>query len=74
MQYTQKTLEQYFVEFGITDPDRKAMLLPSITDLIYDRNIHVINFEKETDEYKRNQIEQGIIELDIQIKNQFETL
>ena len=51
MQYTQKSLEQYFAEHGVTDADAKAKLLPLITDLIYDRNMHVVELEKEEDEY-----------------------
>lgn len=73
MKHTQKTLEQYFVEFGVTDADKKAKLLPLITDLIYDRNMHVINLEAEADEYKKHQIQEGIAELEDEIKRQFES-
>ncbi|MBU4315062.1 hypothetical protein KJ673_01515 [Patescibacteria group bacterium] len=73
MTHTQKTLEQYFAELGVTDADKKTKLLPLITDLIYDRNMHVVNLEAETDEYKKHQIEEGIAELEGEIKRQFES-
>ncbi|MBT3230764.1 hypothetical protein HN358_03210 [Candidatus Uhrbacteria bacterium] len=72
MQYTQKSLEQYFAEHGVTDADAKAKLLPLITDLIYDRNMHVVELEKEEDEYKIKQIQEGITDLEDEIKRQFE--
>lgn len=74
MPYTQKTLEQYFAEFGISDTQVKTRLLPFVTDLIYDRNMHVVKLDEETDEYKRKQIEDGIGELEAEIKTQFENL
>ncbi|EKD47197.1 MAG: hypothetical protein ACD_66C00177G0004 [uncultured bacterium] len=70
---TQKSLEQYFAEYGVTDADKKAKLLPLITDLIYDRNMHVVNLETEADEYRKHQIEEGIAELEDEIKRQFES-
>lgn len=69
----QKSLEQYFTEYGVTDADKKAKLLPLITDLIYDRNMHVVNLEAESDEYKKHQIQEGIAELEDEIKRQFES-
>ncbi len=74
MNYTQKTLEQYFAEFGVSDIQVKTMLLPFVTDLIYDRNMHVVKLDMETDEYRRKQIEDGISELEAEIKTKFENL
>lgn len=74
MEYTQKSLEQYFEEHGVTDADAKAKLLPLITDLIYDRNMHVVELEKAEDEYKQKQIQEGIAELEDSIKNQFSSI
>lgn len=75
MDYTQKSLEQYFEEYGVADADTKAKLLPLITDLIYDRNMHVVGLEKfQGDEYKRKQLEEGIAELEDSIKNQFASI
>lgn len=74
MPHEQKSLEQYFTEHNITDADAKAKLLPLITDLIYDRNMHVVGLEKfKDDEYKLKQLEEGIAELEDSIKQQFET-
>ncbi len=74
MEYTQKSLEQYFEEFGVKDADAKAKLLPLITDLIYDRNMHVVGLEKfKDDEYKHKQLEEGIADLEDVIKRQFES-
>jgi len=71
MTYIQKSLEQYFAEYQITDSDAKAKLLPLITHLIYDRNMHIVKLEKESDDYKRKQIEEGITDLEGAIKRQF---
>ncbi|MBD3311765.1 MAG: hypothetical protein GF349_04735 [Candidatus Magasanikbacteria bacterium] len=62
-EYTQKSIESFFSDYNVTDPDLKAKLLPELTDIIYDYNMHIVNLEKETDEYKRNQIMVGIKEL-----------
>lgn len=72
MENAQKSLEQYFEAHGITDADAKAKLLPLITDLVYDRNLHIVRIEKENDEYKKQQLLEGIKELDDEIKRQFE--
>jgi len=63
-QLKQKSIEQYFADYNISDPDQKAKILPEITQLIYDRNVYVVQAEKEDDEYKRQQIVNDAIELD----------
>jgi hypothetical protein len=68
----QKSIELFFEEYGVADPDIKARLLTEITDIIYDYNMHVINLEKETDDYKRNQILEGIKEVEAKIKESIE--
>ena len=70
---TQKSIELFFQEYGVTDPDVKARLLPMVTDIIYDYNMHIIELEKETDEYKKKQIVTGTEELTEKIKEIFET-
>ena len=45
----QKSIELFFQEYGVENPDVKARLLTEITDIVYDYNMHVINLEKETD-------------------------
>jgi len=64
----QKSIEQYFADFNITDPDLKAKLLPEITRIIYDRNIYVVEAEKQENLYKKNQILNDVMELDNKIK------
>lgn len=71
MNYEQKSLEQYFAQYGVMGADKKAKLLPLITDLIYDRNMHVVAWEKEQDDYHKKQIETGIVELEDEIDRQF---
>jgi len=63
----QKSIEQYFADYNITDPDQKAKLLLEITEIIYDRNIYVIQAEKEEEEYKKNQILKDVQEMDKKI-------
>lgn len=70
-EYTQKTIESFFEQYGITDPDLKAKILPEVTDIIYDYNMHVVSYEKELDEYKRSQILTGLQELDDKIREVF---
>ena len=69
---TQKSIEQYFAEHNITDPDLKAKILPEITAIIYDRNLLVVQAEKEDDEYKKQQITNDVNEMDKTIKETFE--
>jgi len=58
----QKTIESFFEEYGITDPDEKAKLLPEVTDIIYKYNMAVVRFEQEADKYKKGQAEVGVKE------------
>jgi len=64
----QKPIEQYFADFSIADPDAKVKLLPEITEIIYDRNVYVVEAEKEAEEYKKNQILNDVTEMDNKIK------
>lgn len=67
----QKNLEQYFQEYRVIDPDLKIKILPEITDIIYDRNMHAVHYEEVTDEYKKKQILDGIEELEDKIERVF---
>jgi hypothetical protein len=67
----QKSLEQYFQEYGVTDPDVKVKILDEITDVVYDRNMHVVRLDKVDDEYVKKQTLQGIKELDDKIERIF---
>lgn len=68
----QKSLEQYFQEYGINDPDVKVQILDEITDVVYDRNQHVIRLDKIDDDYVKKQTLEGIKELDDKIKRIFQ--
>lgn len=70
---SQKSIEQYFAEHNITDPDQKTKLLPEITSLIYDRNLYVVQAEKEDNEYKKQQILNDAAELEKTIREIFES-
>jgi len=68
----QKSIEQYFADYNILDPDEKVKILPKLTDIIYDRNMHVIWYEKADDELKKKQLQEGLEELDEKIKEIFQ--
>lgn len=70
-EYTQKTIESFFEQYGVTDPDLKAKLLTEVTHIIYDYNTLVVNYEKETDEYKKKQILTDLGETKDKIKEVF---
>ena len=69
--FQQKSLEQYFKEYGVTDTDMKAKILDEITDIVYDRNMHVVRLEKTDDEYVKQQTIEGIKELEDKIDRIF---
>ncbi len=64
----QKTIELFFQEYKITNPDQKAKLLPLLTDTIYEYNMNVVNLEKEKDAFKKNQIKTDLQEIEDKIK------
>ncbi|HBK35261.1 hypothetical protein A2239_02400 [Candidatus Uhrbacteria bacterium RIFOXYA2_FULL_40_9] len=69
---TQKSIESFFEEYGVTDPDIKAHLLFQVTDIIYNYNQNVIKWEKEPDEYKKKQLLTSLEEISKKIKQIFE--
>ena len=73
-EYTQKSIEYFFEKYGVVDPDLKAKILPEVTDIIYDYNMHVVNLEKEQDEYKKNQIIVGLREIEAKIDDVFKEI
>jgi len=64
----QMSIESFFEKFGIVNDMQKIDLLPKITDLIYDRNQHIVKLEKEVDPYVKEQIVSGIKELEANIE------
>lgn len=69
-EFIQKSIEAYFLEHNIEDPDLKAKILPEITQIIYDRNMAVVGLEKasnEKDDYSCRQNIEEIEELETQI-------
>ncbi|MBN1585373.1 hypothetical protein JW899_03335 [Candidatus Uhrbacteria bacterium] len=70
-EYTQKTIESFFDQYDVTDPDLKAKILSDITSIIYDYNMHVVSLEKETDEYKKRQILNDLNEISDKIRETF---
>ncbi len=63
----QKSIESFFQDYGVVNPDLKVKILPEITDLIYDYNLHVRELEKINDEYKQQQILTDIKEIEAKI-------
>jgi hypothetical protein len=70
-EYSQKTIEYFFKKYNVKNDNLKAKLLTEITDIIYDYNMHIVKYEKEPDDYKRNQIAAGIKELENKIDDIF---
>lgn len=70
-EFSQKTIESFFQEYNVADGDKKAKLLPLLTDVIYDYNMRVVDHEKATDEYRRKQISEEIGEIEEKIKKIF---
>ena len=69
--YEQHTIEYFFKKYKIKDSDKKAALLSTLSDIIYDRNMHVVRLEKESDDYKKKQIIAGVEELESKIERIF---
>ena len=65
---TQKSIEQFFEQYGVTNPDQKAKLLSELTDVIYEYNMSIVKLETEQDEYHRQQIQKEIQEVENKIK------
>jgi hypothetical protein len=61
--YEQRTIEHFFQQHGVEDPDLKARLLAKLTHIIYGYNQSVIKFNEETDAYRKSQIEREIKEI-----------
>lgn len=70
----QKTIEFFFQEFKVKDPELKAKLLPEVTDIIYDYNNLIVQREKEADEYRQQQMLSEIQELEQKIKETFNSI
>ncbi|MBT3817194.1 MAG: hypothetical protein HOE80_04655 [Candidatus Magasanikbacteria bacterium] len=68
----QKSIEYFFEKYGVTDPDKKAEFLPLVTDTIYDYNMLVVDFEKELDQYRKEQLIRDMEELEQTISSTFE--
>jgi len=71
MDFQQKTIESFFEEHDVKDPDKKAKLLPILTGIIYEYNMAVVSYEKEQDEYKKNQAVEEMKEIEQKIISVF---
>ncbi len=60
--YTQKTIEYFFEKYHVADQAIKEKLLTEVTDSIYDYNMLVVQYEKETDAYRKKQLETDMVE------------
>lgn len=67
----QKSIETFFKNYQVSDPDKKAKILPEVTDIIYDYNMAIVALEKEKDDYKINQLKEEIKELEQKIDEVF---
>jgi hypothetical protein len=64
MDLKQKTIEYFFKQYKITDPELKAKILPEVTNIIYDYNMLIVDYQKEGDDYKKKQIMRDINEIE----------
>ena len=64
---SQKTIEYFLEQHQISNPDQKTKVLPSITDIIYEYNMNVVEYEKEEDEYKKKKIAEELKETESKI-------
>ena len=65
--YEQQTIEAFFKKYKVSSPDKKAKLLPEVTDIIYEYNMLVVKYEAESDAYKKKQLENDIQEVEQKI-------
>ena len=68
----QKSIETFFKKYKVSDPDKKAKILPEVTDIIYDYNMAIVALEKEKDNYKKDQLKREIKELEQKIDEVFQ--
>ncbi|MFB6225780.1 MAG: hypothetical protein ABEJ02_00330 [Candidatus Paceibacteria bacterium] len=71
-EFQQKNIKQYLQEYNIDEQQLTPRFLQDITSTIHDRNDLVIELEKESDEYKQEQIITDIQELDQKIEQDFQ--
>lgn len=69
--FEQHTIEFFFKKFGVTDPDEKIKLLPLVTDIIYEYNMHVVKIEKEKNDNRKAAIIANLQEIEAKIANLF---
>ena len=69
----QKTLEAYFQDFGISDPDKKMALITELNQMVYDRNEAIRKLDDESlEEYQQKHLHEEVAELDGYIQKTFE--
>ncbi len=70
-EFEQRTIEYFFAKYGVTDQALKEKLLTAVTDIIYDYNMLVVQYEKETDEYRKKQLLTDLQETQVKIDEVF---
>ncbi|MFA7315145.1 MAG: hypothetical protein WC025_04455 [Candidatus Magasanikbacteria bacterium] len=71
IKFGQHTIEFFFKKFCIENPEEKKKLLPLVTDIIYDYNMHVVKLEKEKDEIHKSALLIDIQEIENKIADIF---
>jgi hypothetical protein len=56
----QKTIEYFFKKNEVNSQELKVKVLPQITDLVYEYNMAVVNYEGQSDVYRQAQIKKDI--------------
>jgi len=63
----QKTVDWYFQELNVPE-EKKEIILMRITEMVYKLNKRIVEFEKETDSDKKNELLKIINERDLLIR------
>ena len=69
--FEQHTIEFFFKKFGVIDTDQKAKMLPLVTDVIYEYNMHVVRLEKEKDDNRKSALLTDMQEIEAKIASIF---
>lgn len=72
--HQEKYLTQYLEDFGINPEDIKASDLPKLTKSVHERNELIAELEKSDKDFRKEQIEEEIEELNERINSLLEKI
>ena len=56
----QRTIEFFFKKHKVNEQKLKVILLPRVTDLVYEYNVVIVKYGQVEDEYKKKQLQVDI--------------